>query len=129
MPCRCYEAEDEARDREHEKARKARVERQRIEELLNKQAALLCFICTNLPEKTLIELYKLPTTVDHLYAGAELKKWWTKHQEDDRKEAARVAKIAADKAKAQRRLDEIENMKQAALNKLTPADRKALGLG
>lgn len=47
-----------------------------------------------------------------------LEEWWAEHQKADAEEAARLAKIKADKA-----------AKKAALKKLTPAERKLLGVG
>lgn len=48
----------------------------------------------------------------------ELADWWTAHQKADAEEAARKAKLIAEK-----------KAKKAALKKLTPEERKLLGVG
>lgn len=48
----------------------------------------------------------------------ELADWWTEHQKADAEEAARKAKLIAEK-----------KAKKAALKKLTPEERKLLGVG
>jgi hypothetical protein len=76
---------------------------------LDKVTALLCGLCRKL------EGYELFTHI--LNNNKELNTWWIDHQEKDRKEAIRLAKIKREKI-----------LKKNALAKLTPDERKLLNL-
>src|SRR5271167_3721450 len=60
--------------------------------------------------------------------SAEAKEWITKHREKDRKEAERVAREARIEAKRKEAEAQTKTRKNAALAKLTPQERRELGL-
>lgn len=58
----------------------------------------------------------------------QLEAWWTQHQEKDRKRKLAEAKAEAEKARKREEAQAREKAKQAALAKLTSAEKKLLGL-
>lgn len=80
-------------------------------QLADKLAKLLCGVLTHLKKEDEDVLYLALNDVPGL------NDWWVEHQRADAAEAARLAEIKAEKA-----------AKKAALKKLTPAERKLLGV-
>jgi len=81
-------------------------------QIADKLAKLLCGTLTRL------QAAEPALTYEELLEWPELREWWTEHQRADAAEQARLAKIKAENA-----------AKKAALKKLTPAERKLLGVG
>ena len=107
MPCRDYDSD--ARPsvvyRDDPKTKKLLEDKQTKLDLL---ARLLCFVMTNADATFLSKLAAVKKTAAHGDAYTELNVWWTEHQQEDRRERKRL--------------------KQAALAKLTPEEKEALGL-
>ena len=81
-------------------------------QIADKLAKLLCGTLTKLEQLD----EQIAARVFAAVPGLET--WWTEHQKADAAEQARLAKIKAENA-----------AKKAALKKLTPAERKLLGVG
>lgn len=99
MPCSDYETNTRVEYRENPE----------IKYRLDKVTRLLCGLCRKLEGH---ELFK-----HILKDNKELNTWWIEHQEQDRKEAIRLAEIKRKKI-----------LKKNALAKLTPEERKLLNL-
>jgi hypothetical protein len=86
---------------------------------LNKATALLCEVLTQLEGQSSVFVGKdgriLYNKLDPENLGLE--SWWVKHQEDDRR---RIEK--------ENQAIEKEKIKQKALNKLSPEEKRLLGL-
>ena len=80
-------------------------------QLADKLARLLCGV---LKELEATDPHRADMVVNDVPG---VKDWWIEHQRADAAEAARLAQIKAEKA-----------AKKAALKKLTPAERKLLGV-
>jgi hypothetical protein len=69
---------------------------------------LLCFVLTNATDSFWLTLSKVKKTAAHGDAFKELSVWWEQHKADDKRERKKI--------------------RQAALAKLSPEEKEALGL-
>lgn len=101
MPCQSYESSwaSSSNDREIQKLKKE----------ADKLARIACKALTTLEENQIEDLL--------LLKDDEVRTWWAQHKEDDRK----AAEAAAEKRR-------IANMKKEALAKLSPEEKRVLGL-
>lgn len=102
MPCQSYDNSWDSGDDDRRKIRE-----------LKKQADMLARIAC----KALEELEKNEVEDMLLLADDEVRTWWAKHKEDDRKEQARQAEI-----------ERKARIKQEALDRLSDEEKELLGL-
>lgn len=140
MPCRDYEDgwNGQAFGAEVER-RQQREEQAELRRKLSTVEAMLCGVLTVLENAS--QFGNVPITgnaIGHVFdrfdydesgiTRKELINWWKKHKLEDelrRAEEARKVQALIDKAAAEKALAEA---KASAIAKLTPAERKALGL-
>jgi len=125
MPCRDYD-DYTPRSNGQLEAAKETIKKQKAG--LDRLARLLCFVCEYLPADELEKLYRVLPDAEHGAAGKELKAWWVKHQEADRKERERIAREKAVKEKLLKEEARRAQVKTEALRKLTSEERQLLGL-
>lgn len=101
MPCQSYES-SWARNSDDSEVRKLKKE-------ADKLARIACKALTELEENGVAEVL--------LLKDDEVREWWAKHQEDDRKAAEALAK---------RQLE--AKMRKEALSKLTDEEKRLLGI-
>ncbi len=105
MPCRSdYDNYDDRTN--------ARVSRE--DDLINEVNRTTRFACEAL---TLLEKMETQPGSSIAKLSEDTRKWWRKHKKSDKKRIQR-----------EEALKHIEDKKQAALNKLTPEEKKLLGL-
>ncbi len=106
MPCRDYEpVTPSVVYRDDPKTKKLLEEKQAKLDLVTR---LLCFVLSNAEAPFWAVLSKAKKTAAHGNAYEELCQWWQQHELEDKRERKRL--------------------KQAALAKLTPEEKEALGL-
>lgn len=108
MPCRDWDYVDNSRAaQDYQKAA------QDAQAAADKTARLLCELCTAIEKQGA-----------GVQVSQELADWWEDHKRlDAQRAAAEAARLAADAEKKR-----LESLRQATLAKLTPDERKALGL-
>lgn len=95
---------------------------------LDEYARLLCFIMSNITVGEKEMLYRLPKTEEHGDAPQELLNWWVTHQQEDAKEVARKASLKRQAEHDAEVARVLAKQKNDALKKLSPKERKLLGL-
>ena len=114
MPCRDYDSDTWGN--EH-------ISKSRYEDLKNRTDMLARIAC-----KAMDELNANGIAEAILLRDDEIREWYVAHQEADRKEAERVA-LKKEKARIARIAKSEENrLRKSVLARLTPEEKKALGI-
>lgn len=126
MPCRYDESPEDIRRAKLAREEKEKAEKRRVRNLkreLDLATRLLCSVCGSLERAS-----------GHIKLGSdllrdpELTEWWEKHKAADELRRKREAEKARKKAEKEKKKRAKSALKKKALAKLTPAERKALGL-
>lgn len=131
MPCRDY-MDDNPGAYYGERLRDKEAEIERLQKKLSFAESTLCAVLRAI-EKAGLNLFNNigPIDVDWVDAGVKPKDvstWFFKHKEIDMAIRARTAKERAEKLEKEAKAKALKRAKEAALKKLTPEERKLLGV-
>ncbi len=106
-----------------ENDRKEAARRKAIKDKLDNLTRMLCDICT------VIERHHPDSSIQQSAGSVSgLRIWWDAHKKIDEKRKAKEALAKADKERKEQATHDRAALRQAGIEKLTLAERKALGL-